>query len=65
MDYPDYWKTTLALKVRGLKSWGRLEVDLRFIAFKVSFLLRIEYGVNSGRNPNHKYWIPGQARNDK
>jgi hypothetical protein len=30
----------------------------------MSFPPRIKYGVNSSRNPE-KYWIPGQARNDK
>jgi hypothetical protein len=31
----------------------------------LSFPPRIKYGVNSGGNPGQKYWIPGQARNDK
>jgi hypothetical protein len=35
----------------GFKIMGRLEVDLRFPVFPVSFLPRIKYGVNSGRNP--------------
>jgi hypothetical protein len=39
------------LEDEGFKIMGRLEVDLRFIAFPVSFLPRIKYGVNSSRNP--------------
>jgi len=32
---------------------------------KPSFLPRIQYGINSNRNPERPtYWIPGQARND-
>jgi hypothetical protein len=40
----------LRLEGEGFKIRGRPEVDLRLIAFPVSFLPRIKYGVYSSRN---------------
>jgi hypothetical protein len=32
---------------------------------RFSFLPHVKYGVNSGRNPDRKHWIPDKVRNDR